>query len=92
MVVDGRAVSVAVPFYVGERHELIGVVTESAYRRRGLSTACAPALAVDVRGRGRTPLWTTSPDNTASLAVAARLGFVHDRDDVLHAVRVPLPD
>lgn len=92
VVVDGRAVSVAVPFYVGERYEDIGVVTDPASRRHGLSTACAAALVVDVRGRGRTPSWTTSPDNVASLGVAARLGFVHSRDDVLHAVRVPLPD
>ncbi|MHA6781391.1 GNAT family N-acetyltransferase [Pseudonocardia saturnea] len=92
VVVDGRAVSVAVPFYVGTAHEDIGVVTDPAHRLRGLSTACAAALVLDVRGRGRTPSWTTSPDNAASLGVAARLGFVHDRDDVLHAVRVPLPD
>jgi GNAT superfamily N-acetyltransferase len=91
VLVDGRAVSVAVPFYVGGAHEDIGVVTEAGYRGRGLSRACAAALLGDIRGRGRRPSWTTSPDNAASLAVAARLGFVHHRDDVLHAVRVPVP-
>lgn len=91
VVVDGRAVSVAVPFYVGERFEDVGVVTVEGFRGRGLSTACAAAVAVDIRGRGRTPSWSTSPDNAASRAVAARLGFVHHRDDVLHAVRVPIP-
>lgn len=92
VVVDGRAVSVAVPFYVGEGFEDIGVVTERGFRGTGLSTRCAAAVVADVRTRGRVPSWTTSPDNSASCAVAARLGFVHSRDDVLHAVGVPIPD
>ncbi|WP_433279831.1 GNAT family N-acetyltransferase [Pseudonocardia xinjiangensis] len=87
----GGFASVAVPFYVGGGHEDIGVVTVPAQRRRGLSTACAAALIADVRARGRTPTWTTSPDNTASLAVAARLGFVPVREDVLYAVRTAVP-
>ena len=91
VLVDGRAASVAVPFYVGADHEDIGVVTDPAYRGRGLSTACAGALVADIRGRGRVPTWTTSPDNARSLAVAAHLGFAHVRDDLLHAVRTAIP-
>ena len=49
------------------------------------------AVVADIRARGRRPTWTTSPDNTGSRAVAARLGFVHVRDDVLYAVGVPIP-
>lgn len=89
--VDGRPVAVAVPFSIGGRYEDIGVVTEAEHRGRGLSTACAAAVVADIRGRGRTPSWSTSPDNAASLAIAARLGFVHARDDVLYAVRTPIP-
>lgn len=89
--VDGRPVAVAVPFSVGTRYEDVGVVTEADHRGRGLSTACAAAVVADIRRRGRTPSWSTSPDNAASLAVAARLGFVHVRDDVLYAVRTPVP-
>jgi RimJ/RimL family protein N-acetyltransferase len=91
VLVEGRVAALAVPFYVGGSHEDIGVVTEPAYRRRGLSTACAAALVADIRARGRVPTWTTSPDNTGSLAVAARLGFVHERDDVLYALRTSVP-
>ena len=88
---DGRPVAVATAFFVGAEHEDIGVVTEPGYRGRGLSTSCAAAVVADVRARGRRPTWTTSPDNTGSRAVAARLGFVHARDDVLYAVGVPIP-
>jgi hypothetical protein len=48
-------------------------------------------VVADVRSRGNTPTWTTSPDNAGSLGVARRLGFVHDHDDVLYAVRIPVP-
>lgn len=91
VLVDGRVAAVAVPFYVGGSHEDIGVVTAPAHRRRGLSSACAAALIADIRARDRTPTWSTSPDNTASLAVAARLGFTHVRDDVLYAVHTAIP-
>ena len=88
---DGRPVAVACTFFVGWEYEDIGVVTERAYRGRGLSTSCAAAVIDDVRARGHCPTWTTSPGNTGSRAVAARLGFVHARDDVLYAVGVAIP-
>ncbi len=86
-----RPVSVAVPFFVGEAHEDIGVVTEPEYRGRGLSTACAAAVVADIRAHGRRPTWATSPDNIGSLRVAARLGFTPVRTDVLYAVRTAIP-
>lgn len=91
VVVDGDVVSIAVPFWVGRRYEDIGVVTAAAHRGRGYSTACAAAVAADIRARGHVPTWTTSPDNTGSLAVAARLGFRQVRTDVLYAVRATIP-
>ena len=89
--IDGRLVSVAVPFYLGEHYEDVGVVTDEAFRCRGLSTACAAAVVADVRARGRRVSWTTSPDNTSSLGVAARLGFQPVREDVLYLLRTPIP-
>jgi RimJ/RimL family protein N-acetyltransferase len=91
VLVDGKIAAIAVPFYVGGTHEDIGVVTEPEHRRRGLSTACAAALIADIRARGHVPTWSTSPDNTGSRGVAARLGFVHERHDVLYALRTPIP-
>jgi len=76
-----RLVSVACTFFVGARFEDIGVVTEPEFRGRGLSTACAARLCGAIRRRGRLPSWTTSPDNSASLRVAEKLGFrVHHTD------------
>jgi RimJ/RimL family protein N-acetyltransferase len=86
-----RLVAVACPFFVGEAYEDLGVATEPAFRGLGLSTACAGEVARDVRRRGRVPTWTTSPDNTASLRVAAKLGFGLRRRDVLQVVGVPVP-
>ncbi|MFQ5632769.1 MAG: GNAT family N-acetyltransferase [bacterium] len=89
--VGQRLVSVACTFYVGENYEDIGVVTESAYRRKGLSIACAGSLCKDIFKRGRKPSWTTSPDNPASMRVAEKLGFCVARQDVLYVVGMPIP-
>jgi hypothetical protein len=88
--VGGRLASVAVPFFVGDRHEDIGVVTGAAYRGRGLSPACAARVIADIRGRGRMPSWSTAPNNTGSLRVADKLGFVKQRDDVLYVAGKPV--
>jgi ribosomal protein S18 acetylase RimI-like enzyme len=89
--VDGRLAAVACPFFAGWRYEDIGVATEPAHRRLGLSTACAAEVCHDIRRRGRTPTWTTSPDNLASLRVAAKLGFTLARRDRLYVVGRPVP-
>jgi GNAT superfamily N-acetyltransferase len=90
--VDGRLAALACPFFVGERYEDLGVATEPVFRGRGLSGVCAAAVCDDVRGRGRTPTWTTSPDNAASLRVAGKLGFAPARRDRLHVVGVAVPE
>jgi RimJ/RimL family protein N-acetyltransferase len=87
----GRLVSVACSFFVGERHEDVGVATEPGFRGQGLSTACAGAVCDDIFRRGRTPSWTTSPDNAASLRVAAKLGFALQRRDRLYVIEAPIP-
>ena len=90
-VADERVVAVAAAFFVGRAYEDVGVVTQPGYRGRGLGMACAAAVVADIRARGRRPSWTTSPDNVGSRGIAARLSFVHERDDVLYAVGVPVP-
>ena len=89
---EAALVSVAAPFFVGDRFEDIGVVTEAPHRGRGLSLACAGEVAREIRQRGRTPSWSTSPDNEASLSVARKLGFEVDREDRLYVVGEPIPE
>jgi hypothetical protein len=88
---DERLVAVACPFFVGAVYEDLGVATEPAFRGLGLSPACAGEVVRDVRRRGRVPTWTTSPDNQASLRVAAKLGFIPARRDRLYVAGVPVP-
>ena len=88
----GQLVSVACTFFLGETFEDIGVVTESGFRGKGLSTACAQALCDDIRARGHCPTWTTSPDNTASIRVAEKLGFTVQRNYELYVVGVQIPE
>ena len=90
--VDDELVAVAGPFHIGSAFEDVGVVTAAAHRGHGRALSCAAAVLQDIRDRGRVPSWSTSPDNPGSLAVAARLGFVHHRDDVLYAINLPSPD
>jgi RimJ/RimL family protein N-acetyltransferase len=90
--VAGRLASIACTFFLGETYEDIGVVTEPDFRGLGLSVACADALCRDIRARDHQPTWTTSPDNTASLRVAEKLGFVVQRQHQLYVVGIPIPE
>lgn len=87
-----RLAAVANTFFVGDHYEEVGVVTEPAFRGRGLSVACSGRLCDDIRTRGRIPSWTTSPDNLASRRVAEKLGFTFVRDDVLYVIDIPVPE
>jgi RimJ/RimL family protein N-acetyltransferase len=89
--VGGRLAAVAATFFQGERYEEIGVVTEPAFRGRGLSVACTRNLVMDILARGGWASWTTSPDNRASLRVAEKLGFQFVRNDYLYVAGMPTP-
>jgi predicted GNAT family acetyltransferase len=89
---DGRLVSVACTFFMGERYEEIGVVTEPEQRGQGQSVACTRALCQEIFERGRRPSWTTSPDNVASVRVAEKLGFRLQRHDRLYVVGIAIPE
>ena len=89
--VGRRPVSLACSFFVGEHFEDVGIVTEPEFRGRCLAQACAHAVCADIIRRGRTPSWSTSPDNLGSLRVAQKLGFRLDRHDRLLVVGRPIP-
>lgn len=73
---DGRIVSIGHTFAITDEYADIGVTTVSAWRRKGLATAAASLVAKAIQQDGRTPVWSCGGGNRASLAVAARLGFV----------------
>jgi RimJ/RimL family protein N-acetyltransferase len=58
------------------RYESVGVSTVDRFRRLGLGKAVASALVTEIiQERGKVALWTTSPENEASVATARALGF-----------------
>lgn len=88
---NGSLLSLANTFFLGHRYEDIGIATEPEARGLGLGPACAAAVCRAIQQRGRTPSWTTSPDNEASLRVAHKLGFRPHHTDQLYVVNIPIP-
>jgi hypothetical protein len=84
--------SVACTFFLGERYEDLGVATEPEFRGLSLNAACSARLCEDIRARGRTPSWTTSPENAASVRVAEKLGFTFARNDHLYVIGIDVPE
>ena len=76
VLVDGHAVSVC---FCARRSDVAaeaGLETAAAFRRRGYGARVTAAWAQAVRAGGRTPLYSTAWSNTASRAVARRLGLI----------------
>ncbi len=76
IVVDGAPVSVCFCARRTDRAAEAGVDTAPAYRGRGYAGRVTAAWAHAMRASGRIPLYSTSWINTASLAVARKLGLV----------------
>lgn len=74
IIVDGRAVSVCASVRISDAVHCAGVETLPEYRRRGFAVSAVAGWARAVRALGATPFYSTWWDNTASQAVAARLG------------------
>jgi len=75
-VVSGRIVCIAHTSARSERHADIGVFTMVDRQGRGFATAAAAIVARRVQEAGQIPVWSAGEDNTASLRVAQKLGFV----------------
>ncbi len=71
-----RAVTVCFSSRISGRAAEAGVETLEPWRRRGLGGAAVAAWGAATRKRGLLPLYSTSWSNTASQALARRLGFV----------------
>lgn len=75
LVRDGRAVSVCGSVRVTPEAHEAGVETSAAARGHGFAVAVVAAWARAVREVGAEPLYSTSWGNTASQAVARKLGL-----------------
>jgi RimJ/RimL family protein N-acetyltransferase len=73
---DGRPVSFSYPVWQTETLWDLSIETLPPYRRRGLGARAARTLIRHMRSTGRSPVWGALETNTASRALAARLGFV----------------
>ncbi len=74
-VVDGQLAAWAQTYAISSRYCDVGVFTHQARRRRGFSAACTALVTKTMQQRGLIPVWSTGEHNTASLAVARRIGF-----------------
>ena len=75
-VVDGVAVAVCCSARITARVAEAGVHTVEPYRGRGYAADIVRGWAAGIRATGRLPLYSTSWENVASQAVAAKLGAV----------------
>ncbi len=73
--VDDKVVSAGVTFARAGTLDDIGVATESAHQRRGLSSACSSLLVREILAEGRRPVWTVFVENTASYRISEKLRF-----------------
>jgi len=73
-VADGVAVAACSCARMTAQVAEAGIHTVEAYRGRGYAVATARGWAASVYAQGKLPLYSTSWANTASQAVAARLG------------------
>ena len=69
----GRIVSAATSFAICSRGIEVQISTSSPYRRRGLATATAVALALCCLDRGLEPHWDAG--NPISMMLARKLGY-----------------
>jgi hypothetical protein len=73
---DGRPVSFCYPVWQTETLWDVSIETLEPYRRLGLAARAARTLIHHLRRSGRSPVWGALETNTASRALAARLGFL----------------
>lgn len=70
-----RIVAQANMLFVYDGCGSIGVATEEAHRKRGLSSRLTALLIDEMRGMGLRPVWDCTEDNEASERTAIKCGF-----------------
>jgi len=78
---DGSIVSVCFSSRLNAQAAEAGLQTAPDYRGRGLAAIVSSGWADSVRGLGLIPFYSTSRQNTASQAVARKLGLIRIGED-----------
>jgi len=78
---DGYPVSICFSGRISEIAAEAGVETAPTFRGRGFAAQVTAAWAAAIRASGRIPLYSTSLSNTASRAVARKLGLIQYATD-----------
>ncbi len=73
---DGKPVSFCYANGITESLWDVSIDTIAEYRGQGYATLCAAYMIRYMRDRGKQPVWGAVAQNTASLRLAAKLGFV----------------
>ena len=80
---DGLA-SIAWTYESDQAHEKLGVSTFERFRNLGLARSAASALLGRItEERHKKPIWVTSTENPASIALARKLGFSNPTEEPL---------
>jgi len=74
-IVDNRMVAISHASAVSEQFADVGVHTDKAWRKLGISTHLSQMVMYRLQSRGYTPNWSTGNDNLASQRVAEKLGM-----------------
>jgi RimJ/RimL family protein N-acetyltransferase len=72
---DGVPVSFCYPVWVTESLWDVSIDTVETHRRRSLAASAVAFMVDHMRREGREPVWGALASNTASLRLAAKLGF-----------------
>ena len=86
---EGTVGAIAFSSFRFDRTLEIGIETRPEHRGQGLALAVAIALIRRILAAGLEPIWSCRQENTASLVLAQRLGFVVTRQ--LPYYRLPAP-
>ncbi len=74
-IVDDQIVATGSTYGLREPFVDIAISTLADFRCRGYARSAASLVAAGTQQAGGVPIWSCAPTNTASLAVAYRLGF-----------------
>jgi RimJ/RimL family protein N-acetyltransferase len=77
---NGEIISEAYAPFVTNKNVELGVATKETQRGRGYAVITCAHFIKTCRNRGLEPYWSCDADNLASISLARKLGFKHERE------------